>query len=157
MSTFCNSDNAERCISRRSGGPALSSCKSILRHLRYQGNRCGSETGSTDYVKELRRFPCVPALAFSLLVHTGQPPSTRLFLKKRRTSPRLPVQSRSENALAQALKVRCLPGNQQESLIARIFLERAKTDATGGGIAKIHLDFSQRKPGIELALHTSSS
>ena len=28
------------------------------------------------------------ARAFSLLVYTGQPPSTRPFLKKRRTSPR---------------------------------------------------------------------
>jgi hypothetical protein len=39
------------------------------------------------------------SLAFSLLVYTGQPTSTRLFLKKRRTSLLLPVQSRSENAL----------------------------------------------------------
>jgi hypothetical protein len=37
--------------------------------------------------------------AFPLLVYTGQPTSARLFLKKRRTSLLLPVQSRSENAL----------------------------------------------------------
>ena len=37
--------------------------------------------------------------AFSLLVHTEQPLPTWLFLKKSRTSRRLPVQSRSENAL----------------------------------------------------------
>jgi len=41
----------------------------------------------------------VPLGAFSLLVHTEQPIPTRLFLKKSRTSLRLPVQSRSENAL----------------------------------------------------------
>src|SRR5271168_4824714 len=37
--------------------------------------------------------------AFSLLVPTEQPISTRLFLKKSRTLPHSPVQSRSENAL----------------------------------------------------------
>ena len=37
--------------------------------------------------------------AFSLLVYTRQPLSTRLFLKKSRTSLNLTVQSRSENAL----------------------------------------------------------
>src|SRR5271156_4275893 len=37
--------------------------------------------------------------AFSLLVHTEQPLPTWLFLKKSHTSRRLPVQSRSENAL----------------------------------------------------------
>ena len=36
------------------------------------------------------------AIAFSLLVHTEQPLPTWLFLKKSRTSRRLPVQSRSE-------------------------------------------------------------
>jgi hypothetical protein len=34
-------------------------------------------------------------------VHTEQPLPTWLFLKKSRTSRRLPVQSRSENALEQ--------------------------------------------------------
>jgi hypothetical protein len=38
--------------------------------------------------------------AFSLLVLTEQPIRTRLFIKKSRTSPRSPVQSRSENARA---------------------------------------------------------
>src|ERR1700681_2681370 len=37
--------------------------------------------------------------AFSLLVYTEQPLPTWLFLKKSRNSRRLPVQSRSENAL----------------------------------------------------------
>src|ERR1700684_2309714 len=45
------------------------------------------------------RFKVPFPIAFLLLVYTGQPPSTRLFLKKGRTSPPLPVQSRSENAL----------------------------------------------------------
>jgi hypothetical protein len=40
--------------------------------------------------------------AFSLLVHTEQPLPTWLFLKKSRTSRRLTVQSRSENALVPA-------------------------------------------------------
>jgi hypothetical protein len=40
--------------------------------------------------------------AFSLLVYTGRPASTQLFLKKRRTSLPWPVQSRSENALGAA-------------------------------------------------------
>ena len=39
------------------------------------------------------------ARAFSLLVYTEQPFPTWLFLKKSRTSRRLTVQSRSENAL----------------------------------------------------------
>jgi hypothetical protein len=39
------------------------------------------------------------AIAFSLLVYTRQPLSTRLFLKKSRTSLNPTVQSRSENAL----------------------------------------------------------
>jgi hypothetical protein len=41
----------------------------------------------------------LPATAFSLLVYTRQPLSTRLFLKKSRTSLNPTVQSRSENAL----------------------------------------------------------
>jgi hypothetical protein len=44
--------------------------------------------------------------AFSLLVCTKQPLPTRLFLKKRRTSPKPPVQSRSENALEQELQAK---------------------------------------------------
>src|SRR5271168_5255628 len=39
------------------------------------------------------------ATAVSLLVFTEQPLPSRLFLKKSRTSPDFPVQSRSENAL----------------------------------------------------------
>ena len=42
--------------------------------------------------------------AFSLLVLTEQPHSTRLFLKKSRISLLCPVQSRSENALARRHK-----------------------------------------------------
>jgi hypothetical protein len=44
-------------------------------------------------------FRIVAVIAFSLPVHTEQPLPTWLFLKKSRTSRRLPVQSRSENAL----------------------------------------------------------
>src|SRR5271155_447632 len=47
------------------------------------------------------------ATAFSLPVYTGQPIPTRLFLKKSRTSPHSPVQSRSENALETYLSVGC--------------------------------------------------
>src|SRR6202012_4644234 len=51
--------------------------------------------------------------AFSLLVYTGQLRLTRLFLKKRRTSPLLPVQSRSENALE--LPPRSMGGGNQRA------------------------------------------
>jgi len=44
----------------------------------------------------------IPLKHFHFWVYTGQPASARLFLKKRRTSLHLPVQSRSENALTNA-------------------------------------------------------
>jgi hypothetical protein len=47
-----------------------------------------------------RRTPPLSVTAFSLLVLIERPHPTRLFLKKSRTSPPCPVQSRSENALA---------------------------------------------------------
>ena len=52
-----------------------------------------------------RRTAAWDATAFSLLVLTEPPHPTRLFLKKSRTSLPCPVQSRSENALADSAEV----------------------------------------------------
>jgi hypothetical protein len=61
--------------------------------------RADSTSRRKSLVNRIRVLRSSRPIAFSLLVYTGQPPSTRLFLKKRRTTPPLPVQSRSENAL----------------------------------------------------------
>ena len=67
-----------------------------------RGDDSHVDTGPLGYVPSVTPLcPRKPltARAFSLLVYTEQPFPTRLFLKKSRTSRRLTVRSRSENAL----------------------------------------------------------
>ena len=62
--------------------------------------RCDEYTANSGLsAREIFLTARAGAIAFSLLVHTEQPLPTWLFLKKSRTSRRLTVHSRSENAL----------------------------------------------------------
>ncbi len=77
-----------------------------LRGNRDRGRRPASFSGGS-IGSERRAAGDLPgsdcwSLAFSLLVYTEQLLPTRLFLKKRRTSLHLPMESRSEKALSYA-------------------------------------------------------
>ena len=79
---------------------------------------------------ELWKDEQIAATAFSLLVFTKQPLQRRLFLKKSRTSPSCPVQSRSENALEVETNLRregprghiVSPAERRQKIVKRILV-----------------------------------
>jgi hypothetical protein len=121
--------------------------------MRFSPTRPGTPLDAYSVSCLLDTFREETATAFSLLVYTRQPLSTRLFLKKSRTSLNPTVQSRSENALG--------PQNKESILAARILMVFSASIVLTLGVLHLVYTFwgpslTPRDPALQISMSQSS-